>query len=57
MLRISSVQILPPSDPFVEALNRAFNVEHSKTSARDSSVFDFDVHDAVIITSQSPRSP
>jgi hypothetical protein len=56
VMRISRVEILPPADPFVKALNRAFNVEHSKTSARDSSVFDFDVHDAVIITSQSPSA-
>lgn len=53
VLRISRVEILPPADPFVKALNRAFNVEHSKTPARDSSVFDFDVRDAVVITSQA----
>lgn len=53
---ISRIVIADPSDPAVDAINRAISVEHSTVEVKDSTFFGLQIKHAHIFASNRPTS-
>lgn len=52
MVELSRVVVLDPTDEAVQAINRAFHVEHGSMEVRDSNLFGLPIKHGIIITSK-----
>lgn len=57
LLSLSRIVVVDPEDAAVQALNRAFQIEHGRVEVRDTSFFGLPVKHAYIITSKRPPAP
>lgn len=53
LTNLSRIVFIDPHDPSVQALNKAFRVEHGRVEVRDSNFFGLPIKHAFIITSKS----
>lgn len=56
LTNLSRVVFVPPTDPPVQAINRAFHVEHGSAEVKDSNFFGLAIKHAYIITSRHVQS-
>lgn len=57
LTQLSRIVFVDPTDPAVQSLNKAIQVEHGSVEVRDSNFFGLAVKHAVIITSKRPKAP
>lgn len=57
LVGLSRIVVIPPSEPPVQALNRAIHMEHSDAEIKNSDFFGLRIKHAFLITSQSLESP
>jgi hypothetical protein len=57
LTHLSRIVFVEPSDPAVQSLNKAIQVEHGSVEIRDSNFFGLAVKHAFIITSKRPQTP
>ena len=57
LINLSRIVLVDPDDVPVQALNKAFHVEHGRVEVRDSNFFGLPIRHAFIITSKRPDAP
>ena len=57
LVNLSRIVLADANYPPVQALAKAFHVEHGRVEVRDSNLFGLQVRHAFIITSKSPEVP
>jgi hypothetical protein len=56
LTELSRIVVVNPDDPGVNALQRAFDVEHGRVQISNSSFFGVDINNAFLITSRRPEA-